>query len=380
MSPGAAETGLPSPDLVGEWLRAATADPAALPDEGYAALLGADGPQLAELRELADSVRERTVGDALTYVVNRNLDPAAVAGRDRRSRGRLAALVTEASDLGATEVCMQGPLPSGVDDDYLELIAAVKAAGPEIHLHAFRPAELLDGAARRGMPLEGFLLAAREAGLDSVPGTAARILDDTVRARLAGGPDLPVARWAEVIEAAHRAGLNSTSTMVFGHIETPAQQVAHLRTLARIQDRTGGFTEFIAMPFVPAAAPLSASLPAPTPAPTPTPAPGLVGADLPGPSWRQVLAVHAVARLMLHQRIGNIQAAWPKFGLDASVDLLRSGANDLGGLLLDGRLAPDAGAEAGLVLRRGDIDRVARQLGRPVWQRTTGYGKVAAGV
>jgi 5-amino-6-(D-ribitylamino)uracil---L-tyrosine 4-hydroxyphenyl transferase len=390
MSPDAAEAGLPSPDLVGEWLRAATADPAALPDEGYAALLGADGPQLAELCELADSVRERAVGDALTYVVNRNLDPAAVAGRDQRSRDRLTALVTEASDLGATEVCMQGPLPPGVDDDYLDLIAAVKAAGPEIHLHAFRPSELLDGAARRGMTLEEFLLAARGAGLGSVPGTAARILDDDVRARLAGGPDLPVARWAEVIEAAHRAGLTSTSTMVFGHIETPAQQVAHLRTLARIQDRTGGFTEFIAMPFVPAAAttpagfsaPTPAGLPAPTPAgfSAPTPAPGLVGADVPGPSWRQVLAVHAVARLMLHQRIGNIQAAWPKFGLDASVDLLRSGANDLGGLLLDGRLAPDAGAEAGLVLSRGDIERVARELGRPVWQRTTGYGKVAAGV
>jgi FO synthase len=181
-----------------------------------------------------------------------------------------------------------------------------------------------------------------------------------------GGPDFPVSQWVEVIEAAHRAGLTSTSTMVFGHVETPAQQVAHLRTLAAIQDRTGGFTEFIAMPFIPAAAGVTA--------------PGLVGADVPGPSWRQVLAVHAVARLMLHQRIGNIQAAWPKFGLDASVDLLRSGANDLGGLLLDGRLAPDAGAEAGLVLTLDDVDRVARELGRPVWQRTTGYGKVVAGV
>ena len=366
MSAGAAEAGLPSSDLVGEWLRAATEDPAALPDEGYAALLGADGPQLAELSELADSVRAAAVGDALTYVVNRNLDPAAVAGRDQRARDRLTALVTEASDLGATEICMQGPLPSGADDDYLDLIAAVKAAEPEIHLHAFRPAELLDGAARRGMPLEEFLLAARAAGLGSVPGTAARILDDDVRARLAGGPDLPVARWAEVIEAAHRAGLTSTSTMVFGHIESPAQQVAHLRTLAAIQDRTSGFTEFIAMPFVPAAVAVTA--------------PGLIGANVPGPSWRQVLAVHAVARLMLHNRIGNIQAAWPKFGLDASVDLLRAGANDLGGLLLDGRLAPDAGAEAGLVLARDDVERVARELGRPVWQRTTGYGKVAAGV
>jgi FO synthase subunit 2 len=366
MSHDAAEPGLPSSDLVGEWLRAATADPVALPDEGYVALLGADGPQLTELCQLADGVRERAVGDGLTYVVNRNLDPSAVAGPDQRSRDRLAALVAEARDLGATEICMQGPLPPDSDDDYLELIAAVKATAPDIHLHAFRPAELLDGAARRGLPLDEFLAAARAAGLDSVPGTAARILDDDVRARLAGGPDLPVARWAEVIEAAHQAGLTSTSTMVFGHIETPGQQVAHLRTLAAIQDRTGGFTEFIAMPFVPATARVTA--------------PGLVGADVPGPSWRQVLAVHAVARLMLHQRIANIQAAWPKFGLDASVDLLRSGANDLGGLLLDGRLAPDAGAEAGLVLTLDDVDRVARELGRPVWQRTTGYGKVGAGV
>jgi len=378
-------------------------DPAALPDEGYTALLGADGPQLDELCQTADALRQRAVGSGLTYVVNRNLDPSAVAGPDPASRRRLAALVAEARELGATEICMQGPLPADSDDDYLDLITAVKAPAPQVHLHAFRPPELLDGAGRRGMPLEEFLLAAREAGLGSVPGTAARILDDEVRARLAGGPDLPVSRWVEVIEAAHRAGLTSTSTMVFGHIETPAHQVAHLRLLAAIQDRTGGFTEFIAMPFVPAAAapsaaglpapapsaaglpaPAPAGLPAPTPAPAglpaPTPAPGLAGAGVPGPSWRQVRAVHAVARLMLHGRIGNIQAAWPKFGLDASVDLLRSGANDLGGLLLDGRLAPDAGAEAGLVLTLDDVERVARELGRPLWQRTTGYGKVVAGV
>ena len=378
---GVTGAGLSSPDEVREWLGAAAADPAALPDEGYAALLGADGGPLEELCELADSLRRQAVGDALTYAVNRNLDTAAVAGPDPGSRRRLAALATEASDLGATEICMQGPLPPDSDDDYLSLIAAVKASAPEIHLHAFRPPELLDGAARRGMPLGEFLTAAKQEGLGSVPGTAARILDDDVRGRLAGGRDLPVSRWVEVIEAAHQAGLPSTATMVFGHIETPAHQVAHLRALAGIQDRTSGFTEFIAMPFVPAAAtPAGFTAPGPAGFPAPTPAPGLVGADVPGPSWRQVLAVHAVARLMLHERIGNIQAAWPKFGLDASVDLLRAGANDLGGLLLDGRLAPEAGAEAGLVLTLGDIERVARELGRPVWQRTTGYEKVVAGV
>jgi FO synthase len=397
MSHGVTDTGLPSPGTVREWLRAAATDPAALPDEGYVALLGADGAQLEELAALADALREQADGSALTYVVNRNLDTPAVAGAAAGPRARLAALVTEADDLGATEVCMQGPLPPGSDDDYLDLIAAVRAAAPQVHLHAFRAPELLDGAARRGLPLAEFLSAAREAGLGSVPGTAARILDDEVRTRLAGGPDLPVAQWVEVIEAAHRAGLTSTSTMVFGHIETPAHQVAHLRLLAGIQDRTGGFTEFIAMPFVPAARPsagfpaftaagfpafTAAGFPASAPAgvPAPTPAPGLAGVHVPGPSWRQVRAVHAVARLLLHGRISNIQAAWPKFGLDASVALLRGGANDLGGLLLDGRLAPDAGAEAGLVLARADVERVARELGRPLWQRTTRYEKVTAGV
>jgi 5-amino-6-(D-ribitylamino)uracil---L-tyrosine 4-hydroxyphenyl transferase len=365
VSQGATETGLPPAGEVREWLHAAAVNPASLPDEGYEVLLGAAGRPLEELCEVADSLRRQAAGDTLTYAVNRNLDTAAVAGADPRSRDRLAALVTEARALGATEICMQGPLPADADDDYLDLIAAVKAAAPAIHLHAFRPSELLDGAARRGMPLGEFLAAARQAGLGSVPGTAARILDDEVRARMSGGRDLPVARWAEVIEAAHLAGLTSTSTMVFGHVERPAHQVAHLRLLAGIQDRTGGFTEFIPMPFAPAAAAVTA--------------PGLVGADVPGPSWRQSRAVHAVARLLLHGRVGNIQAAWPKYGLMASVDLLRGGANDLGGLLLDGRLAPEAGAEAGLALTRDDVDRVARELGRPLRQRTTAYGEVAAG-
>jgi len=353
---------LPSADEVRHWLRAAAPDPASLPDEGYEALLGADGAELEELCQLADSLRRQAVGDTLTYVVNRNLDPPAVAGVGPEARERLAALVTEAAGLGATEICMQGPVPAGSDDDYLNLIAAVKAAAPGIHLHAFRPPELLDGAARRGLSLEKFLDGARDAGLGSVPGTAARILDDDVRARMLGRPDLPVAEWTGVIEAAHRAGLTSTSTMVFGHVETPAHQVAHLRALAGIQARTGGFTEFIAMPFVPAAAAITA--------------PALAGADLPGPDWRQTRAVHAVARLMLHGRIDNIQAAWPKFGLDAAAGLLRAGANDLGGLLLDGRLAPEAGVETGLVLTREDVERVAAGLGRPLRQRTTRYGEV----
>ena len=294
--------------------------------------------------------------------------------------------MAEASELGATEICMQGPLPPDSDDDYLDLIAAVKASAPEIHLHAFRPAELLDGAARRGMPL-GEFLARRQAGRDSArsPAPPRASSTTTCERRLAGGRDLPVSRWVEVIEAAHQAGLPSTATMVFGHIETPAHQVAHLRTAGR-GSRTAPAGSPSSSPCRSSPPPPLILRPPPSPpppppaSPRPHPRPGLVGADVPGPSWRQVLAVHAVARLLLHQRIGNIQAAWPKFGLDASVDLLPSGANDLGGLLLDGRLAPDAGAEAGLVLTLDDVDRVARELGLPLWQRTTGYGKVGAGV
>jgi FO synthase len=365
VSESGCDNGLPSPERISRWLRAAASDPVSLPDEGYEALLGAEGSQLEELCELADSLRSQAVGDTITYVVNRNLDTTAVAGSDPASRERLTALVDEARQLGATEICMQGLLPASTDDDYLDLIGAVKAAAPGVHLHAFRPTELLDGAARRGIPLERFLIAAREAGLGSVPGTAARVLDDEVRTRMKGGPDLSVAEWVAVIETAHRCGLPSSSTMVFGHVETPAHEVAHLRLLAQIQDRTDGFTEFIAMPFVPRAADLTA--------------PGLAGQNIPGPSWRHARAVHAVARLMLHSHINNIQTAWPKFGLDASVDLLRGGANDLGGLLLDGRLAPDAGAEAGLVLSVDDVERVAGELGRPLRQRTTTYGEVPSG-
>ncbi|MTE11405.1 FO synthase [Nocardia sp. CT2-14] len=325
-----------------------------MPDEGYVALLHADGSELEQLCRLADSLRRQTVGDALTYVVNRNLDTAVVCGS--AARERLGALVSEAHALGATEICMQGPLPADSDDDYLALIAAITETAP-LHLHAFRPEELLDGAARRSMPLHEFLAQAKDSGLGSVPGTGARILDDDVRTRLKGGPDLPVSRWVEVIETAHRAGLTSTSTMVYGHVETPAHQVAHLRLLADIQDRTGGFTEFIAMPMVPVTAASSFLDPA-----------------VPEALWRRTRAVHAVARLLLHGRIDNIQAAWPRLGLAVAVALLRGGANDVGGLLLDGRLEPESGPEAGLSLTVADVERIAAELGRSLRRRTTGYG------
>ncbi|WP_308469960.1 FO synthase [Kineococcus rubinsiae] len=346
-------------------LRAAREDPAGLDDAQYAALLGAAGEDLDSLAALADAVRREAVGDTLTYVVNRNLDTGVVGAGTAQAQELTVALVREAVALGATEVCLQGPLPAGAPaDGYLDLVRLIASAAPDLHLHAFRPAEVADAAARRGSIPREFLAAAREAGLDSVPGTAARILDDGVRTLLNGGPDLPAARWLELVATAHEVGLTSTATMVYGSVETPAQQVAHLRTLAALQDRTGGFTEFIPMPFV---AGVNGVLP-----PEPRPA-----GSRRGPDARESRAVHAVARLLLHGRIDHVQAAWTKLGLDLTAQVLAGGADDAGGLLLDGTLLPSAGAEAGRVLAVADVERLAAGLGRSVRQRTTAYGDVA---
>lgn len=230
---------------------------------------------------------------------------------------------------------------------------------PSLHLHAYRPGEILDAARRSGRTLPQMLEALREVGVDSVPGTAARILDDDVRAILSEGTDPSVAEWRESIMAAHRAGLPSTATMVYGHIETPQQQLAHLRTLAAIQDETGGFTEFIAMPFVPAEAPAAVRR-----------------ASRGGPTLRETRAVYAVARLLLHGRIPHLQTAWTKLGLHTTQVLLRGGADDLGGLLLDGTLWPQAGAEAFRSLDIAAVARITGEIGRGWRQRTTGYSTV----
>ncbi|MEJ2862246.1 FO synthase [Actinomycetospora flava] len=342
---------------LGAHLAGAEADPAGLSDEAYVALLGADGDELDALAALADDLRRAAVGDQLTFVANRNLDTAVVRDPDHAN-----ALVDEAWALGATEICVQGPLPADVPDRApLDLAALITGRVP-LHLHGFRPAEVADAAARLGLSPREFLVAAREAGLGSVPGTAARILDDDVRALLTGGTDIPTARWIELVTTAHEVGLRSTATMVYGHVETPTQQVAHLRALAAIQDRTGGFTEFIAMPIQPEAFP-------------PGGFPDVERqrgrhADTP----RETRALHAVARLLLHGRIAHIQAAWPKLGPELTVAVLRGGADDAGGLLLDGALDPAAGAEAGRQLTLAQVEALAADLGRTPRQRTTVYG------
>ncbi|GAA4771831.1 hypothetical protein GCM10023200_00170 [Actinomycetospora chlora] len=352
-------------------LARAEADPDGLEDEAYVALLGADGEELDALAALADTLRRDAVGDQLTFVANRNLDTAVVRDPDHA-----AELVDEAWALGATEICVQGPLPPDVPARApLDLVALITGRVP-LHLHAFRPAEVADAAARLGLDARDFLVAARDAGLGSVPGTAARILDDGIRALLTDGTDIPAARWTELVTTAHEVGLRSTATMVYGHVETPAEQVAHLRALAAIQDRTGGFTEFIPMPLLPEALP-----------------PGLRrvadrGCGDPGagreqcrvartggaPDARETRALYAVARLLLHGRIDHVQAAWPKLGPELTTAVLRGGADDAGGLLLDGAIDPAAGAEAGRQLTLPQVEALARELGRTPRQRTTLYG------
>ncbi|GAA0998770.1 7,8-didemethyl-8-hydroxy-5-deazariboflavin synthase CofG [Subtercola frigoramans] len=375
-------------------LRRAETSPPSLSDGDYAELLGADGPDLDELCRIADELRRATLGDTLTFAINRNLDSALV----RPERGaqtterpltlrEVTALASEARMLGATEICLQGPAhPDLGPTAYFDLARAIAKAEPThpgergwggpLHLHAFRPAEHADGARRSGLSYPDYFEALREAGVGSVPGTGARILDDTVRAALTGGTDLPAAEWVEIITAAHRSGLRSTATMIYGHIETAAQQVAHLRTLIRLHDETGGFTEFIPMPF-------TADSPAPTRSPGSPSLPSLPG--LParlrgerrtGPSERESRAVHAVSRLMLAGRIDHVQAAWTKLGLRQALSVLASGADDLGGLLLDGTLDPNAGAETGRTLTPALVERISATLGRTPHQRTTLYARI----
>ncbi|HEY0186102.1 MAG TPA: 7,8-didemethyl-8-hydroxy-5-deazariboflavin synthase CofG [Cellulomonas sp.] len=346
-------------------LRAAERDPAGLRDADYATLLGARGAGLDALAALADDLRRDVHGDVLTFVANRNLDSALFRAAPRPDDAPwgtppalddelLAALAVEAWDRGATEVCAQGgPGPQAGQHAAVDLVRVMHQAAPGLHLHVFRPTELLAGAERAGLSLAEHLAALREAGLASVPGTMARVLDDDVRARLSGGTDPSVATWERIIRTAHAAGLRSTSTMVYGHVESPDQVVAHLRRLRAIQQDTGGFTEFIAMPYV---------------------SQGPDDPFGPGPDLGTGVALHAVARLALHGQIDHVQVAWTKLGLAGAARVLRSGADDAGGLLIGGGREPFAGAEAGRELAVPDLARLAAELGRELRQRTTSYG------
>jgi FO synthase len=243
---------------------------------------------------------------------------------------------------------------------YLDLARAVKAAAPDVHLHAYSPMEVVNGAARLAVSIAEFLTAAREAGVDSLPGTAAEILDDDVRWVLTKGK-LPTAQWIEVVQTAHRLGIPTTSTMMYGHVDQPHHWVAHLQLLARLQADSGGFTEFVPLPFVHTSAPLY-----------------LAGIARPGPTARDNRAVHAVARLVLHGRIDHVQCSWVKLGPAACVDVLVGGVDDLGGTLMEETISRMAGSRHGSRKSVDELESMVRGAGRIPCQRSTTYGAVSA--
>jgi FO synthase len=363
-------------------LAMAQEDPAALADPGHEdlalALFAARGEDVDRVAAAADVLRAQKVGEPVTYVVNRNINFTNVcytgcrfcAFAQRESDAdaftlgpeQIAARVLEAVDAGATEICMQGGIhPRLPGTAYFDLARTVKRAVPGIHLHAFSPMEIVNGVARTGMTLRDFLAALRDAGVDSIPGTAAEILDDDVRWVLTKGK-LPTDQWIEVVTTAHEVGLPSSSTMMYGHVDSPRHWVRHLRVLRGIQERTGGFTEFVGLPFVHHNAPLY-----------------LAGKSRPGSTAREDVLVTAMARLMLAGAIDNIQVSWVKLGPSGAVRLLASGANDLGGTLMEETISRMAGSTHGSSMTVEQLQTVARRAGRPGVQRTTLYGRATVG-
>ncbi|HEX2895427.1 MAG TPA: bifunctional FO biosynthesis protein CofGH [Marmoricola sp.] len=358
-------------------LRAAEKDPGNLSDEHALTLMTAEGGLLDEVVQLADGLRRDVVGDDVTYVVNRNINFTNVcyvgcrfcAFAQRRtdadayslSLEQVADRAEEAWNLGATEVCMQG----GIDPElpgtaYFDLAAAVKQRVPGMHVHAFSPMEIVNGSSRTGLSFEDFLIKARESGLDTIPGTAAEILDDEVRWVLTKGK-LPTKTWIEIVSTAHRVGVRSSSTMMYGHVDNPRHWVQHLRVISRIQDQNRehgieGFTEFVPLPFVHHSAPIY-----------------LAGVSRPGPTLRDNLAVHAMARIMLHGRIDNIQTSWVKLGVEGTHAMLNAGANDLGGTLMEETISRMAGSEHGSAKTVAELVEIGAGIGRPVVERTTTY-------
>ncbi|MFT3721124.1 5-amino-6-(D-ribitylamino)uracil--L-tyrosine 4-hydroxyphenyl transferase CofH [Pseudorhodoferax sp.] len=332
--------------------------------------------------EAADALRRATVSDTVGYVVNRNINYTNICQHACRfcafAKGRgaedlrgqpydldaaeIARRVAEAWQRGATEVCMQGGIhPAYTGDTYVELCRIVKGAQPSMHVHAFSPLEILHGARTTGMGLAPYLRRLREAGLGTLPGTAAEILDDEVRAVIC--PDkLNTAEWLEVMETAHGVGLRSTATMMFGHVERPLHWARHLLRIRDLQQRTGGFTEFVPLPFVHREAPMHRK-----------------GLSRRGPTWREAVLVHAVARLVLHPLVPHVQASWVKMGRDGVRACLQAGASDLGGTLMNESISRAAGTVHGQELPPADMEALIRAAGRQPRQRTTLYADAPAG-
>ncbi|GAA3238956.1 bifunctional FO biosynthesis protein CofGH [Actinocorallia longicatena] len=358
-------------------LAAAEKDPGGLSDEHALALLHAEGPELETLTRLADDLRREAVGDDVTYVVTRNINFTNVcytgcrfcAFAQRRtdadayslSLSQVGDRVDQAWEAGATEICMQGGIhPDLPGTAYFDLAREVKSRAPEIHLHSYSPMEVVNGASRTNLSVRDWLIAAKEAGVDSLPGTAAEILDDDVRWVLTKGK-LPTSSWIEVVKTAHEIGLPTTSTMMYGHVDTYAHWVAHLKLLREIQSETGGFTEFVLLPFVHHNSPIY-----------------LAGLSRPGPTIRENRAVHALARILLHGSIHNIQTSWVKLSDELCTEILQGGVNDLGGTLMEETISRMAGSDNGSFKTISSLEDIAARAGRPSRQRTTTYGTPTA--
>lgn len=342
-------------------------------------LFRARGPEVRAVAEVADSLRAETVGDAVTWVHNRNINYTNVCTFKCRfcgfSKGPLslnlrgtpylltlddiAERAAEAWQLGATEVTLQGGIHPDFDGEYyIEVTRAVKAAVPEMHVHGFTALEVTEGARRLGEDLATYLARLREAGLGSLPGTAAEVLDDEVRAVLC--PDkVTTEEWLECHRQAHRVGLRSNVTIMFGSVEQPISWARHLVRTRELQRETGGFTEFVGLPFVHMASPIYLQRKARR-----------------GPTFRETLLVHAVARIAYHGLIDNIQVSWVKIGIDGARQLLQAGCNDLGGTLMDENISRAAGASHGQRMTEERFGELVRPLGRHLEQRTTLYGRI----
>jgi len=342
-------------------------------------LFATRGAQAQAVVEAADALRKQTQGETVTYVVNRNINYTNIcthhcsfcafsktsikAGfRDKPYNldlEEIAERAREAVAKGATEVCLQGGIhPTYTGETYRSIVRAVKDACPDLHVHAFSPLEVTQGANTLGISIADYLRMLKDEGLGSLPGTAAEILHDDIRKQIC--PDkLTSEEWLGVVRDAHRVGLPTTSTIMYGHLERPEHWAAHLLALRRLQGETGGFTEFVPLPLVHMEAPMYRK-----------------GQSRKGPTWREALMMHAVARIVLHTRIDSIQCSWVKLGVDGSAAVLGAGANDLGGVLMNESISRAAGAAHGQEVGVDELFRAAASAGRPLRQRTTLYKDV----
>jgi len=343
-------------------------------DEGET-LFGVTGRDFQALTVAADELRQQTCGDAVTYVVNRNINFTNVCikhcgfcafSRDHRTEEgyflpewEIVRRAQQAWDLGATEVCVQAGLPPKMDGRlYVDLTLALKKALPDLHLHGFSPEEVLYGAVRSRVPIAEYVGWLAEAGVGSLPGTSAEVLDDTVRNIIAPGR-INTAQWVEVVTAAHRAGIPTTSTIMYGHVETLRHRAAHIALLREIQRETGGFTEFVPLSFVHTESPMWQK--------------GLISGMRSGPTGQDVLKMYAVSRIMLNGFIPNIQVSWVKEGTRLGQLGLLAGGNDLGGTLINESISTSAGAGHGQLTRPSELRSISRDLGRIPAERSTLY-------